>query len=347
MKQSKRWIIVPIVLMSAALVGVLLGVLHVGGMELANGKIYHKMIVPIFRLLCYLAVGVLAGQILEALGWISAIARLAGPVTRWGHLTQESGAAMISGFVSGLVANTMLMNFYTEEKISRRELIITYLVTSAVPTFMLHLPSTLFVVASLAGTAGLLYVAITFLAACLRTVGLLVYSRRVLRAPDVAGPSPRAPAPGSRRVASTIWSQFRSRFTRVVLYTVPIYIMIFLLNEFGMFQWLRQASSGWLSQEFLPLEAAGVVVFALAAEFTSGMAAAGALLDSGSLTVKQTTLALIVGTIIAAPIRAIRHQLPSQVGLFNLVLGTELLLMSHALRILSLLAVVIPFALLA
>jgi len=74
------------------------------------------------------------------------------------------------------------------------------------------------------------------------------------------------------------------------------------------------------------------------------MAAAGALLEAGTLTVKQTALALILGTIIAAPIRTIRHQLPAQVGLFSLAMGTELLLLSQGLRILSLLAVAIPYA---
>lgn len=338
--------IVPVVLMLAALAGVLLGVMRVGGLDLSYAKIYHRMIIPILRLLCYLAMGVLAGQILEALGWISAMAKLAGPVAKWGHLTSESSGALIAGFVSGILANSMLMNFFAEEKIARKELKVAYLLNTAVPTFILHLPSTLFVVASLAGTAGLLYLALSFLAACLRSAGLLLYSRTVLPAPAVTAVlDSDEPRRGTRKVAGTIWAQFRSRFARVVLYTVPIYIIIFLVNEFGLFQWLRQATAGWLSQEILPVEAAGVVVFALAAEFSSGMAAAGALLDSGSLTVKQTTLALILGTIVAAPIRALRHQLPAQVGLFNLALGSELLLMSHLLRIASLLAVAVPFAL--
>jgi hypothetical protein len=77
----------------------------------------------------------------------------------------------------------------------------------------------------------------------------------------------------------------------------------------------------------------------VAAEFTSGIAAAGALLDAGSLTTAQTVTALILGTIAATPVRALRHQLPSHAGIFTPRLGLVLLLQSQFLRITSLLAV--------
>jgi hypothetical protein len=90
--------------------------------------------------------------------------------------------------------------------------------------------------------------------------------------------------------------------------------------------------------------AASVVIFSLAAEFTSGMAAAGAFLQTGALTVHQTVLALILGNIVATPIRALRHQLPTHVGIFSPGLGTRFLLMSQGLRLLSLVVVAVPYA---
>jgi hypothetical protein len=129
-----------------------------------------------------------------------------------------------------------------------------------------------------------------------------------------------------------------------VLYTIPIYVLIFLAGEWGFFQQLRSGAVGFVSTDVFPIEAAGVVIFALAAEFSSGMAAAGALQNTGSLDVKQTVLALILGTIIATPLRAVRHQLPTYAGLFSLGLGSQLLFMSQGLRILSLAAVVLPYA---
>jgi hypothetical protein len=120
-------------------------------------------------------------------------------------------------------------------------------------------------------------------------------------------------------------------------------VLIFLLNEWGVFMWLRKGAAGLLTVDFFPVEAASVIVFAVAAEFSSGFAAAGALLDAGTLSVKQASIALIVGTIASSPIRAVRHQLPTHTGIFSLKLGGELLLLSQSLRVVSLILVSIPY----
>ena len=86
-----------------------------------------------------------------------------------------------------------------------------------------------------------------------------------------------------------------------------------------------------------------IVIFSLVAEFTSGYAAAGAMLDAGTLTVFQTVLALLLGNIIAAPVRAFRHQMPYYMGIFSPGLGTYLVLVSQAFRLVSLMAVGLIF----
>ena len=117
-----------------------------------------------------------------------------------------------------------------------------------------------------------------------------------------------------------------------------------MLNDWGFFKWLRDAAASHVSLGFLPMEAASVVIFSVATEFTSGIAAAGAFLQAGALTVPQTVLALVLGNIVATPVRALRHQLPTNVGIFSPKLGTELLLWSQGLRLLSLLLVAVPYA---
>ena len=82
-----------------------------------------------------------------------------------------------------------------------------------------------------------------------------------------------------------------------------------------------------------------MVVLSFAAEFTSGFAAAGALMDAGVLTVKQTVMALLIGNIVAFPIRALRHQLPRYMGIFSPRMGLQILLLGQGFRILSLIIV--------
>ena len=92
------------------------------------------------------------------------------------------------------------------------------------------------------------------------------------------------------------------------------------------------------------MKAASVVMFSVAAEFTSGMAAAGAFLQAGALTVPQVVIALVLGNIVATPVRALRHQLAANVGIFSPKMGIELLVLGQGLRLLSLVAVATPYA---
>jgi hypothetical protein len=314
--------------------------------RLTAGRLYHSLWSPLLRLLIYMGVGLLLGQAIESLGWAATLGSWAAPVLRWGHLNRESGAAFTASFFSKILANTMLWTFYQEEKLSREEMTLTYLFNGGLPVFLLHLPTTFFIILPLTREAGLIYLSLTGGAALLRSVAILLYARwRLPRAPaprgEVAMP---APAARQEKVTQEIWRKFQRRFSRVVLFTLPIYCLIFLMNDWGLFKWLREAAAAHVSLHFLPMEAASVVIFSVAAEFTSGMAAAGAFLQAGALTVHQTVLALVLGNIVATPIRALRHQLPSHVGIFAPGLGTRLLLTSQGLRLLSLVLVVLPYA---
>ncbi len=344
--RSRTWLIVPILLLVAAGTGIIMGAVGFGGMQFTGERLTDKLLFPLGRLLGYLTAGLLVGQIIERLGWAAKLADLVRPLTRWGRLRRESGAAFVACFVSGIVANTMLMGFRQEERITTQELVLTYLVNNGLPIFLVHLPSTFFIVASLAGTAGLYYLGITFVAACLRSLGALAYARMVL--PPVQKTSTASSTETVRRKTRNLpsfWSRFGDRLFRIALFTVPIYTLVFLANEAGAFIRLREATAQWIAVDFYPIETASVIVFAVAAEFSSGMATAGALLDAGTLTAKQAALALICGTIVSTPIRAIRHQLPTHTGIFSLKLGSQLLFLSQGLRVTSLILVCIPFAL--
>jgi hypothetical protein len=222
-------------------------------------------------------------------------------------------------------------------------MVYAYLINTGLPVFLLHLPTTFFIILPLTREAGLIYLGLGLVAALLRSLGLLAYSRFRLPTPAWSPAAPPALPSERQTFIKDIWQKFRGRFSRIVLYTLPIYVFIFLLSEKGFFLWLREGAARWVALSFLPVEAASVVIFSVAAEFTSGMAAAGALLDAGALTVPQTVIALMLGSMVATPFRALRHQLPSHAGIFSPGLGGELLVLSQGLRILSLLLVLIPY----
>ncbi|MFA9393773.1 MAG: nucleoside recognition domain-containing protein [Halodesulfovibrio sp.] len=306
------------------------------------GKAWPGLLRPLLRMLGFLGIGLIVGIAVEGMGWAPLLATLVRPVMRFGNLKDESGAAFTTAFFSGTAANTMLMTFWKEKKISLQEMKLSYLINTGLPVFLLHLPTTFFIIVPMTRTAGIIYLSLNGFAALLRTLLLLIWTRIKLAPHATTSPIKNQPAHRTTSAAK-ILQAFRKRFIRICTITAPVYFLIYALNQAGMFEYLRTAAAGWVTSAYLPVEAVSVVVFAVAAEFTTGIAAAGALLDGGALTTSQLVLALVLGTIVATPIRALRHQLPSQTGVFSFKIGFPMLLMSQALRISSLICVTILY----
>ncbi len=186
---------------------------------------------------------------------------------------------------------------------------------------------------------------LTFSATVLRTFLFLVYGFFTLKEDGNANEVKQNEArkKSNKGILSGVKSKLPARVLNVAVYVLPIYIAVFMLNHLGMFQALNELMSRYVVTAFIPMESLSVVILSFAAEFTSGFAAAGALMDAGVLSIKQTVIALITGNILAFPIRALRHQLPRYIGIFSPKMGTQLLLMGQFFRIVSLILVTVVF----
>jgi hypothetical protein len=287
-----------------------------------------------------IGIGLAAGQVIEATGWSRLLGAAAGPLFRFARLGPLCSTSFATAFVSGVAANAMLWSFYQEGRISRGQLFVSNLVNQF-PSFFLHLPTTFFMIVPLTGQAGLIYFALTLTAAMVRTGLLMTYGRLWLK--KEIPPVEAAVAPPLSANTATVASVLRAvkaklpkRLYSVVIYVVPTYIFVFWLNGIGFFSVARDWFAHLAVASLLPVEAFSVVVLSFMAESASGYAAAGALLHQGLLTTKQTVLALLIGNLIAFPLRALRHQLPHYIGIFTPKIGTLLLLTGQGLRIASL-----------
>ena len=323
------------------------GLILFGGLilvpDLNMRQIFSRLLWPLTRLILFITIGLSIGQIIEASGWTKTLAILARPLFRFGRLGDHCGAAFTAAFFSGVTANAMLLDFFKERKIARSQLFLSNFINQ-LPAFFLHLPTTFFIVIPLTGWAGAIYFLVTFAAVILRTVLFLVYGHFRLSAATIdAGNATAGEPTGKQRKLKEVWQRIKSRLPRrlakIAVYVVPIYILVFVLNAMGMFQLLRQALSGYVVTAFMPMESLSVVILSFAAEFTSGFAAAGALLEAGVLTIKQTVIALLIGNILAFPIRTLRHQLPRYIGIFSPKMGTQILLLGQGFRITSIMVV--------
>jgi hypothetical protein len=297
---------------------------------------------PLLRLVFFISLGLMIGNLIESLNWTHRIARIASPVVRRAHLSDITGASFSMAFFSGVTANTMLSEAYDQGKISRQELIFANLFNS-LPTYFLHLPTLFFLAVPMLKGVALVYVGLTLLAAFLRTACILVVGRAML--------------PGNKEHCVTCrleenmvsdlsqafqkaWLRFRKRIKKILLITLPIYTVVFLLNGFGLFAQLEEWLAGHVGfLSWLHPESLGVVALQLTAEISAGLAAAGALLDNGSLESRQVVLALLAGNVLSAPMRAVRHQFPFYAGIFQPKLAAELITYNQIFRIGSIILV--------
>ncbi len=307
--------------------------------------LWKRLIKPLLGLTLLISIGLFVGQVIEGSGWTGRLSMIVRPLMRWGHLSDASGASFTTAFVSGTAAQAMLVNFHEEGKLTRKEVILTSLM-NGLPAYFLHLPTTFFIILPLAGQAGLLYLLLTLIATLLRTAGLVAYSRSLFpprRLEDAKQDGDRKPW---KEILQETRHKFIKRLRRIMLLVIPVYLVVMLISQFGFFTWLRLKLAGAITSSVVPMESMSVVVFSLVAEFTSGFAAAGALLDTGALTIRETVIALLLGNVVATPVRAFRHQLPYYMGIFRPKLGVLLITLGQTLRVISVIIVGTAYVLL-
>ncbi len=301
---------------------------------------------PLTRLMIAISIGLFIANLVEALNWTRAMAKLAAPLIRIGHLKDVVGASFSMAFFSGIAANTILAENYDKGHLSDRELILANLFNS-LPTYFLHLPTMFFITVPFIGPAAFTYVSLTLFAAFLRTAFILFLGNRLLPPIDdgcIMCRLDEHKASSWRDALAKTWKRFKKRIKKVASFTIPIYIVVYFLNTYGVFNIIEEAAARHL--DFLPWlspQTISIIIFQMASEFTAGLAAAGALLDAGTLSYRDIIIALIVGNVLSSPMRAFRHQFPYYAGIFKPGPAIKLIACSQIMRTMSLIIVGIGY----
>ncbi|MDR1777420.1 MAG: hypothetical protein LBR31_06285 [Desulfovibrio sp.] len=306
------------------------------------GELVHSLALPLSRLLAGLSAGLMLAGLLESLNWARFLAAPTRPLARLAHLGEVSGAAFALAFAAPAAANSLLAHAHSEGRISGRELTLANLFNS-LPAYLMHTPSIFLLAWPALGRPAAVYVGLTLLAAAARTGFTIALGALTLPAPqpaaNQANAAPRIPHSGKRLretfqdALGTAWRRFTRRLVRLVLFTVPIYTLMYVLQRTGQFALLEawlSAHIAWLG--FLKPEAASVIALHLAAEFGAALGAAGFALQHGALSPRDIVLALMAGNILSTPVRALRHQLPVYSGIFRPALALKLVCANQALR---------------
>lgn len=296
--------------------------------------LWSQVVLPIVRITLFISLGLFIANFIESLNWTHRLATLARPLIKLGHLSNVTGASFSVAFFSGVSANTMLAEAYDKEQMTKRELVLANLFNS-LPRFFLHLPTVFFLTAPLIKLGAIIYVGLTFSAALLQTILVVLGGRLLLPAND--GFVDNSPAPieriGWKKALNKSVLRLKKRIGKILKFMVPVYLLFFLMNRLGLFALVEEfiATKAWFLSWLNP-QSLGIVILHVTTEFSAGLAAASVLLAENSLTYKEVVLALLVGNILSTPIRAIRHQLPYYTGIYNPQLALQLVGVSQTAR---------------
>lgn len=304
--------------------------------------VYTKLALPLLRLAGTMCIGLLAASLLESLHWTRFVARLAFPLARAGHLREVSAASFALAFFSPVASNSLLAEAHARNELTRGEVMFANLFNSS-PTFLVHLPTLFSLVFAFLGPLAFVYVGLSFAAAALRTFCTLALGRIMLPVPEpgcaACGEQDQKHG-GWRETVDITLRRFKKRISKLLVFTIPVYVLFFVLQQAGLFsaaeRWMA-GHSGWFG--FLNPGSLGIVAMYLLSESGAALSAAASLADTGALAPQEIVLALLVGNIISTPMRAVRHQFPSYAGYFAPALALQLVLANQACRATSLILV--------
>lgn len=300
---------------------------------------------PLVRLLLGMAAGLLLAALLETFQWTDRLARFASPLAKLARLNSPCSASFSMAFVSPYAANGILAENYNSGNISRRELIVANLFNS-LPSFLTHLPSVLLLLWPALGPAALLYAAIALFAALIRLFASIIIGRLALSPPGEAKNT--IPERANNRDAKNPWREARRRFLKrlpkLFAFTIPFYFLMLFLQHWGFFGHIERFFSEWgILDRLVNPRAISIIALQIFAETGATLGAAAALLDTGGVGASDIVVAMLVGSALATPIRAIRHQLPVYAGFFAPGVATRIILANQSLRLASVIAAIAAF----
>jgi len=84
--------------------------------DLSSQKVISRLLWPLLRLMLFICAGLVAGQIIEALGWTKGLAVLARPFFKFGNLGDRCSAAFTMAFFQALLQMQCFWTFIKKEK---------------------------------------------------------------------------------------------------------------------------------------------------------------------------------------------------------------------------------------
>lgn len=265
------------------------------------------------------ALAAFIGGIAEIFRFHFALGKVFGGLARWAHLPEIISLSIPTALYSNAAANGMLVSSHAEGKITHSNLIAGGMMNSYL-SFVSHSLRVAYPVIGAVGLPAICYFGWQMGFGFLFIAGVLFLHRRKSPAavPEAAasGEAPAAgrPSPEWRQSLRQTCLRVLALVFRMLCLTVPLMIGVEWLMKNGLFSWWEEHVPDWVNRIF-PAELMSIV----AAQMGGLVQAAGVaanLRSHGMVTSSQILLAMLVASAIGNPIRALRRNLPSAMGIF-------------------------------
>jgi len=317
-------------------------------------RFWPRKAVLLAELALLVALGVFVGQALEIAGFVRAISFVTKPLTALGGLPREAGPAFLMAFQSGAVANSMLVSERDAGKMNARQLYSSVLVVSALSLFA-HLPTFVFPVGLAFGKDATIALFLVRVGAIVLEIVCVLLGSRLISGRWTGG-CPRLPEMLTSEEANLaevsisdnremgqsvsffrkVWKRSRKTFFRLLCYMVPTFVVMGLFEYYGFFTYLSKAVPQLFSLPFLPPESVAIIP-AQAMSLYNGVLVAGNFVNTGAITSHQAVVIILFGSIVTAPVRTLKHALPTYLGILGARPGLLMAILAQVLRNLFLL----------
>lgn len=265
------------------------------------------------------ALAAFIGGIAEIFRFHFALGKLFGGLARWARLPEIISLSIPTALYSNAAANGMLVSSHAEGKITHSNLIAGGMVNSYL-SFVSHSLRVAYPVIGAVGLPAICYFGWQMGFGFLFIAGVLFLHRRKSPAavpegaPSGDAPAAGRPSPDWRQSLNQTCLRVLALVFRMLCLTVPLMIGVEWLMKNGLFSWWEEHVPDWVNRIF-PAELMSIV----AAQMGGLVQAAGVaanLRSNGMVTSAQILLAMLVASAIGNPIRALRRNLPSAMGIF-------------------------------
>lgn len=279
-----------------------------------------------------LLAGIFVAELLIEKNAIGKISFMGKPFVKLSNLPEECVLAFATAFLNTRAGNAMLIDFYKEGKIDRKELYIASLM-NVFPGMIRHWNSLLPVLLATLGKLGLLYFGILVLIGLIQTT-VFAFAGKVLikkpKATEKALELPKTIEKHFKKVLRNALAKTGERSVPILKTMVLAAYITALLITAGFFEYLASIVKDFVA--FLPLspEEMSVALSALASSVAAYTLGAN-LLKAGLIGEKALIRSLLFGSILAN-ITFLRVLIPYYVGLYGAKDGTRLMFISMATR---------------